>query len=170
MDSVVVLVSVQTRVCPGFESVVTTECVAVRVWWLVLSGECMYSRDQPYPAVHLLVAFLTHASHESSRPPPRAGTARARSAHDPDSGTHPCTRHRPFKSGARGRRGGGGRGRARGRRRGRALPGTARAEGREEENKPVGKARAAAAAAAAAAVWSSPARMMPAVPARGSGR
>lgn len=59
---------------------------------------------------------------------------------------------------------------ARGRRRGRALPGTARAEGREEENKPVGKARAAAAAAAAAAVWSSPARMMPAVPARGSGR
>lgn len=79
MDSVVVLVSVQTRVCPGFESVVTTECVAVRVWWLVLSGECMYSRDQPYPAVHLLVAFLTRASHESSRPPlGRALRVRAR--------------------------------------------------------------------------------------------
>lgn len=95
----------------------------------------MCSSYQLCPVVRPRVAVPTSALRMCSPAPlpPAAATARARPAHGPCGGTHPRSRHRPFKSGARGRRGGGGRGRA--------LPGTARAEGREEENKTRGRSQ-----------------------------
>lgn len=98
------------------ESVAATVCgcvPGVQFGWLVLSGECVCSRDHLYPAVCPQVAVPTRACVCVPAPPPAAGTARARPAHGPHSGTHPRACHRPFKSGARGRQGGGGRGRAR---------------------------------------------------------
>lgn len=128
------------------ENAIAIKCglvfLGVQFGWLVLFGQCVCSHDQLCPAVCPRSGVPTHALSVSSPrplPPRRALRLRARPTVLAAGPTRaPAIAPLRAAPASDGEAAGGG---ARGGRRGRALPGTARAEGREEENKTRGQSQ-----------------------------